>query len=283
MQKKSFLVALVLSALIPVFGQQGKPTKSEKEMNRIELAKKNYAELFKGEALTDEGTDPEMMQILQKYIFGEVFRVGDLDIKTRELITCVNLATMQQLPQLKGHVGATLNVGATPIEIREAIYQLAPIIGFPKVLNAIGTMNEVFTERGITLPLEKQATVSEENRYEKGKAIQIPLYGERVKETLKDLPAGMGDDVSRFLTEVLFGDFYTRNGLDIKTRELLIYAVLTVIGAEDQLRSHYYANLKVGNNKETITAVVIKCMPYIGFPAAINVLKIIKDLPEEIK
>lgn len=102
-----------------------------------------------------------MMNILQKYIFGEVFRTGDLDMKTREMITCVSLAAMQQLPQLKSHAGATLNVGITPIELREAIYQCAPIIGFPKVLNALSAINSTFTERGIKLPLEKQETVTE--------------------------------------------------------------------------------------------------------------------------
>jgi len=280
MKKRLLALALILSAFAPVFGQQDKTTKSEKDMNRIELAKKNYAQLFKGEALTDEGTDPEIMQILQKYIFGEVFQVGNLDIKIRELITCVNLAAMQQLPQLKGHVGAALNVGATPIEIREAIYQSATLIGFPKVLNAMTAANEAFKERGIKVPLEKTATVTEENRYEKGMAIQKPLYGNRMKEALKDVPGGMGADVARFLTEVHFGDFYTRDGLDLKTRELLNYAVLTVIGTEDQLHSHLLANIKAGNSKETITATVIQCLPYIGFPAAIKALKIVKDTPE---
>ena len=252
-------------------------SKNGKDENRIELCKENFTQLFGGEALTGEGTDPEIMDILQKYIFGEVFRTGDLDMKTREMITCVSLAAMQQLPQLKSHAGAALNVGVTPIELREAIYQCAPIIGFPKVLNALGTINSTFTERGIKLPLEKQETVTEENRLEKGLAIQKPLYGEAMKELLKDVPGGMGADVARFLTEVHFGDFQTRSGLNIQTRELLTFCVLTVIGAEPQLQSHLQANLKVDNSKETLTAAVIQCMPYIGFPAAIKVLDIIKE------
>lgn len=72
------------------------------------------------------------------------------------MITCVSLAAMQQLPQLKSHAGAALNTGVTPIELREAIYQCAPIIGFPKVLNALGAINSTFTERGIKLPLENR-------------------------------------------------------------------------------------------------------------------------------
>ena len=240
-------------------------SENKKDMNRIDLCKENFTQLFGGEALTGEGTDPEMMDILQKYIFGEVFCTGNLDMKTREMITCVSLAAMQQLPQLKSHAGATLNIGVTPIELREAIYQCAPFIGFPKVLNALGAINSTFTERGIKLPLEK------------GLAIQEPLYGEAMKEFLKDVPGGMGADVARFLTEVHFGDFQTRSGLNTQTRELLTFCVLTVIGAESQLPLHLQANLKVGNSKETLTAAVIQCMPYIGFPAAIKVLDIIKE------
>lgn len=276
--KKVIFGLLLVAGSLPAFAQT---TEKTNDMDRIELCKENYTALFGGEALNGGGTDPEIMDILQKYIFGEVFRTGDLDIKTREMITCVCLATMQQLPQLKGHTGAALNVGVTPIELREAVYQCAPIIGFPKVLNAMTAVNEAFTERGIKVPLETQATVTEENRYEKGHEIQYPLYGDRMKEAMKDVPGGMGEKVARFLTEVHFGDFQTRNGLDTQTRELLTYCILTVIGAEPQLHAHLRANLKAGNTKERVTAAVIQCMPYIGFPAALKALNIIKDFQPE--
>lgn len=276
--KKVILGLLLVAGSLPAIAQT---TEKTNDMDRIELCKENYTALFGGEALNGGGTDPEIMDILQKYIFGEVFRTGDLDIKTREMITCVCLATMQQLPQLKGHTGAALNVGVTPIELHEAVYQCAPIIGFPKVLNAMTAVNEAFTERGIKVPLETQATVTEENRYEKGHEIQYPLYGDRMKEAMKDVPGGMGEKVARFLTEVHFGDFQTRSGLDTQTRELLTYCVLTVIGAEPQLHAHLRANLKAGNSKERVTAAVIQCMPYIGFPTALKALNIIKDFQPE--
>lgn len=165
----------------------------EKSMNRVDLCKENYTKLFGGEALTGKGTDPELMDILQKFIFGEVFKTGSLDIKTREMITCVTLTAMQTLPQLKTHSMAALNVGVTPIELREVVYQCAPFIGFPRTLNAIETLNEVFKERGIALPLETQGTVSEYNRYEKGSSIQTPLYGTEIRDALNSLPQGMGE------------------------------------------------------------------------------------------
>jgi 4-carboxymuconolactone decarboxylase len=221
-----------------------------------------------------------MMDLLQKFIFGEVFQTGNLDIKTREMITCVTLTTMQTLPQLKAHIGASLDIGITPIEIRESIYLCAPFIGFPKTLNALSTANEVFKEQGIALPLEKQGMVNEQNRGTKGAEIQQPLYGDAIKKALKDLPDGLGDDVARFLTEYGFGDIYTRGGLDLKTKELLVYAVITTLEADSQLRSHTLSNIKLGNDKSTLTSVVIQCLPYIGFPAAMKTLRIIQETKE---
>ena len=262
---------MVLAVALPSLAQ------SAGERDRIEACKENYRALFGGEAFTGKGTDPEMMDILQKFIFGEVFRAGELDMRTREMITCVTLASLQALPQLKSHAGAALNVGVTPVELREAMYLTAPFVGFPKMLNAVGVVNEVFAERGISLPLEGQATVTEENRHERGAAIQDSLYAGGISAVMAGVPGDLGEDAARFLTDYFFGEIYTRGGLDLKTRELLGYCVLTAIGADSQLRSHFHGCLKAGNRPETIAAAVVQCLPYVGFPAAIKVLRLIKE------
>ena len=138
---KQLIIALVLGCL---FFPSMTRAQNDTRTDRTALCKENYTALFGGEALTGKGTDPEFMSILQKFIFGEVFAVGELDHKTRELITCTVLTTMQTLPQLKFHAAAALNVGVTPVELREAVYQCAPFIGFPRTLNAIDVINEVF-------------------------------------------------------------------------------------------------------------------------------------------
>lgn len=147
-------------------------------MDRRERTNAKMQELFHTPAAGEEGTDPEFMQILQGYIFGDVCYTGSLDDRMRELVTITVLTTIQAFPQLKAHLGACLNVGCTPVELREAVYQCAPFIGFPRTLNAISVMNEVFREHGIELPLPRQGTLSSsEERYEKGLAIQEPVYG----------------------------------------------------------------------------------------------------------
>lgn len=272
MKKIIGMIAFALAGSLPAMAQT-----TDRHMDRIEVCKQNYRTLFSGEALTGQGTDPEMMDILQKFIFGEVFQTGNLTLKQREMITCITLATMQTLPQLKTHAEAALNVGVTPEELREVMYLTAPFIGFPKMLNAVGTVNEVFKEREISLPIEKQGTVTENNRHERGKTIQNRLYPGGIASVMEGLPADMGKHVERFLTDYFFGEIYSRGALDLQTRELLGYCVLTTLEAESQLHSHYHGNINVGNTPETLTAAVIQCLPYIGFPAAIKALRIIKQ------
>ena len=70
MRKAIVIIALALAASLSATAQ------TTDNMDRIEVCKQNYRTLFGGEALTGQGTDPEMMDILQKFIFGEVFQTG---------------------------------------------------------------------------------------------------------------------------------------------------------------------------------------------------------------
>ena len=248
-----------------------------KKMTREQICKDNFEALFNTKWNPNVGDDPEMMSVLQKYIFGEVFTIGKLDNKTREMLTVTTLTAQQTLPQLKAHINALLNTGVTPNEVREVIYQCAPFIGFPKTLNAISVLNEVFVERKIPLPLENASTTNENNRYKEGLKIQKPLYGDEIKNSLEGLPNNVGDKVARLLSEVCFGDFYTRKGLDLKTRELLVLAILITDGSENTLKSHIKGNLKAGNTKEDIVSAIIQCMPYVGFSKTFKALYIFKD------
>jgi len=272
------LTMILLSLSKSTAQNPNKQTNKKDTMTRIERSKETYEKLFKQIQSLSGSDDPELMNILQRFIFGEVFFIGNLSDTTRELITITALATNQTLPQLRAHTNAALNIGVKPIEIREVIYSLAPFIGYPKVVNALDTVNSVFKGRGIKLPLENQATVADNERFNKGKEIQTPLYGEGMKQNMKDLPGEFADAVPRILTESCFGDFYTRNGLDIKTRELMIFCSLVSLGGADrQLGSHAVGNMKVGNDKETLLSALIQLYPYIGFPRIANAIYAIKD------
>lgn len=249
-------------------------------MDREERTERVVQQLFHAPAAGNEGTDPEFMRILQGYIFGDVCQVGSLDFRMRELVTITVLTALGTLPQLKAHVEAGLNAGCTPVEIREAVYQCAPFIGFPLTLNAISAMNEAFTGRGIALPLPEQGALAfSGKRYERGLEVQAPIYGTEIKDRYGYLPGDFAEAVPRFLTELCFGDFSTRAGLDGKTRELLTVVLLAAMGgAEVQVKSHVYSALKVGNTPEEVVCALVHASGYMGIPRLFNALNACREL-----
>ncbi|MET3544701.1 4-carboxymuconolactone decarboxylase [Paenibacillus favisporus] len=250
-------------------------------MNRMEKSQETYKQLFGDGVPAAYATDPDFQDILSRFIFGEVFHQGSLDDKMRELITLVVLTTNQTLPQLKAHVHAALNVGLTPIEIKEAVYQCAPYVGFPKTLNAVTEVNDVFKARNIALPLESQQQVEEETRLDKGLAVQVDIFGDIITKNRENSPINQ-KHIQDYLSAFCFGDFYTRGGLDLKTRELLTLSIISALGGADhQVKAHVQGNLNVGNDKETMITAITHCLPYMGFPRTLNALSCINDIIPE--
>jgi 4-carboxymuconolactone decarboxylase len=250
-------------------------------MDRVEKSKEKYKELFGDGVPATYATDPDFQDILSHFIFGEVFYQGNLDDKQRELITLVVLATNQTLPQLKAHVSAALNVGLTPVEIKEAVYQCAPYIGFPKTLNAINEVNEVFKSKDIALPIESQKQVDEENRLDKGLSVQVEIFGDVIGKIRETAPSNQMH-IQDYLSAFCFGDFYTRVGLDLKTRELLTLCIVSSLGGcESQVKSHVQGNRNVGNDKETLITAITHCLPYMGFPRTLNALACVNEIIPE--
>jgi 4-carboxymuconolactone decarboxylase len=246
---------------------------------RHQHAEATYQRLFGPRDVDTAEDDPELMEILRGFIFGDVFDTGVLDDQARELITVTVLACLPALPQLRSHTQAALNVGVQPVEIREAVYQLAPFLGFPRTLNAVATINDVFRDHGIPLPLPAQGAVTDAERYSRGLAEQAPLYGNEIKDDLADLPEPFNEALPRFLTEFCFGDFYTRDGLTLAQRELLVLCALATMGdTSAQLGPHGRACLQVGNSKAEVVAALVHCFPYIGFPRAVAAIRVVKRL-----
>lgn len=250
-------------------------------MNRVERSKETYKQLFGDGVPSGYATDPDFQDILSRFIFGEVFYQGHLHHTERELITLVVLTANQSWPQLKAHVNAALNVGLTPVEIKEALYQCAPYLGFPTTLNAIAVANEVFEARNIALPIESQKQVEEENRHEKGLAVQVEIFGDVIANNRASAPSNQ-KHIQDYLSAFCFGDFYTRSGLALKMRELLTLCMVSSLGGcESQVKAHVQGNLHVGNTKETMIAAITHCLPYIGFPRTLNAMACINEIIPE--
>ncbi|MDP4206854.1 MAG: carboxymuconolactone decarboxylase family protein, partial [Bacteroidota bacterium] len=219
------------------------------EPKLTEAAIRNHEEIFPGYKSKVKITDPELIEVFDNFAFDEVISHDNLNTKTRLMVILASTIACQAQFEYRAMLGAALNVGVTPIECKEILYQAVPYVGIAKVIDFIHITNDVMTQRGIKLPLEGQSTTNHENRFEKGLALQKAIFGDVIDKLYEQSPKNQLH-FQHFLSDNCFGDYQTRNGLDVKTRELLTYSMLISMGgAESQVKGHIRGNANVGNNK----------------------------------
>ena len=167
------------------------------------------------------------------------------------------------------------------MEIKEAVYQCAPYLDFPKTLNAVQKVNEAFKAGKIRLPVESKKQVSEETRFDEGLKVQKSIFGDVIYKMHQNAPENQ-KHIQNYLSAFCFGDIYTRSSLDMETRELLTLCILSALGGcESQVKSHVLGNINVGNEKNILLEAVTHCLPYMGFPRTLNAIACINEaIPE---
>jgi 4-carboxymuconolactone decarboxylase len=248
-------------------------------MGISETANKNHEELFPKRKSTLAVTDPELIEVFDNFAFDEVLAYGNLDTRTRLMVILASMIASQALGEYKVMLGGALNVGVTPVEVKEIVYQAVPYVGMAKVYDFLLATNEILESRGIKLPLEGQSTTTPETRFEKGFTLQKDLIGaERIDKMYAEAPANQLH-IQKYLSANCFGDYVIRNGVDIKTRELLTVAMLLSLGGcEPQLKGHIQTNLNIGNDKETLLSVITQLLPYVGYPRTLNAIRCINEV-----
>lgn len=223
-------------------------------------------------------TDPDIVAVLDNFIKNDVETRGNLSRDMRHYIVIGAHVATQSRDGLRAQINSALDDGIDPVAIKEVVYHAIPYVGLAKVYDSIVLTNEVFAERGIKLPLASQATVASDidARMTAGTQTQGAVIGgpdavaARHAAALPDLA-----HIEDFLTQNCFGDYYSRNGLDFKTRELL---TLSMGGADAQVRGHVAGNLNVGNGRDVMVDAVTQLVPYIGYPRTLNAISAINEL-----
>ena len=239
---------------------------------------KNHDELFPNHESQLAKTDPEFIEIFDNFAFDEVLEHSDLDIKLRMKIILASLIAMQCVNEFKAMANGALNVGVTPVEIKEIVYQAVPYAGLGKVFDFLHASNVVLSSRGIELPLEGQSTTTPETRFEKGLEMVREVAGEAVDNMLANAPENQ-KHFATFLANNCFGDYFTRKSFSMQERELLIFTMLASMGgAEAQLKGHITNNVRVGNGKQCLLDTITVLLPFIGYPRTLTALSCLNEI-----
>lgn len=252
-------------------------------MNRTKAAEEYCKKLFPDGIAGLEETDPEFLERFENFAFDEVVNNDDLDGRTRMMAVLAALLGCQGIDEFKEMLPGALNLGVTPVEVKEIVYQATAYLGIGRVRPFLTAVNEALEDRGVSLPLEPQATTTPDTRLEAGEQTQVDIFGEQMRGFSKSGPEE-SRHINRWLSDNCFGDYYTRKGLDYKEREMITFCFLAAQGGcEPQLTSHAGANMRIGNDKAFLIKVLSQCLPYIGYPRSLNALRCVNAAAENQK
>jgi 4-carboxymuconolactone decarboxylase len=242
-----------------------------------EAAQRNHDTLFPNHESTLKMTDPELIEIFDNWAFGDVLEDGTLDARTRLMVQLAAIIACHATSEYRVMLAGALNVGVTPVEVKEIVYQAVPYVGMAKVFDVLHITNDVLRSRGIALPLAGQATTDPGTRLDRGLAVQRRLLGDKLDLLYSQSPADQLH-IQRYLSANCFGDYLTRTGLDLKTRELLTVSMLASLGGcESQLAAHVALNVAIGNGRQVLVATITQLLPFIGYPRTLNALRVINE------
>ncbi len=254
-----------------------------------DFAKEYHEKMFPGYVSKFLETDPEFIERFDNFAFDEVINmplqdgVEKIDDKTLHMAILAVLLGCQGIDEFKAILPAALEMGVTPVEAKEIVYQAVAYLGIGRVFSFLKATNEIFESRGISLPLEPQATTTTENRREAGTQAQVDIFGEGMKDFWQSGPED-SRHINYWLADNCFGDYYTRKGLDYKQREMITFCYIYAQGGcEPQLMGHTKANMRIGNDKNFLIQIISHCIPFIGYPRTLNALNIINKAAEEMK
>ena len=110
--------------------------------------------------------------------------------------------------------------------------------------------------------------MTDDERHETGMRIRREVLGDEHVDRAIERTTDLTRDFQSFITRYAWGDVWSRDGLDRRTRSCITLAVLTALGREAEIAMHVRAARRNGLTPEEIGEVLLHTAVYAGVPAA---------------
>ena len=165
-----------------------------------------------------------------------------LSVKQENIVEISSYTARGDLSNLENSLSKALDKGLTINEIKEILIQSYAYCGFPRSLNALGTLKKVVEARkGDKVGTQGKKLPKNTDKFDYGDKVQVELTGNHVKGGIFDFVP----TIDEYLKEHLFADIFSRGVLTYQEREVATIAMLASIkGVEPQLNAH----IQMGKN-----------------------------------
>jgi 4-carboxymuconolactone decarboxylase len=116
----------------------------------------------------------------------------------------------------------------------------------------------------------------------KGAALRQQVFGTPAPGTPKSPTQELAPELGRISDAVLFGQVWSRPGLELAQRSMITIAALTALGREVELKAHIRGGLNLGLTREQIVEVILQMAFYAGQPAAHAGFRAAKDVFDQL-
>lgn len=82
--------------------------------------------------------------------------------------------------------------------------------------------------------------------------------------------------------EHLFGDVWTRPGLELRERSLVTVAALVALGRESEQRIHLRGALALGIPRVKLEELILHLAHYAGWPVAVGAFRVLDEVASEM-
>ena len=89
-------------------------------------------------------------------------------------------------------------------------------------------------------------------------------------------------DFQQFITESVWGDVWSRPGLELRTRQMITMAMLAALGRHEELGAHIRATRHTGVTRNEVKEIFLQLAVYAGAPAANSAFALAKRVYQEM-
>jgi 4-carboxymuconolactone decarboxylase len=106
----------------------------------------------------------------------------------------------------------------------------------------------------------------------RGREVTTTLWGDLMKSAPTLPAAKLVPEFFALVTQFVFGMFWSRPQLDLRSRSLCTVAQLAALGKTDELKGHLVGALNLGIPRDELIEVLMQTACYAGVPTAVSAL-----------
>src|SRR4026209_12167 len=123
--------------------------------------------------------------------------------------------------------------------------------------------------------------MDEKERHQAGMAVRRQVLGNAHVERASAQTTPLTVEFQDLITRYAWGEIWTRPGLDLRTRRILVLGTLIALGRFEEFRMHARAALSEGGFSEAdLKEIVLQQAIYCGVPAANTAFEVLRMLGE---